>query len=188
MEVELMVRMHPADKSVQLGVAVLDSRFGALAGLMTSSSLPKARIFVDQARDMLFEKVANRLAAAAGGYVLLASGDPEPGARWHDWIENLANMFPDLPDGAVLKATQYLRYPKDSNSYDLAKTALFEAFERGIPYYSAGVAWLLDGLTLFADDDPAAKERMQLVHKVALRLDVSQPFTVVRLSDKPKRK
>jgi len=39
-------------------------------------------------------------------------------------------------------------------------------------------------LTLFADEDPEANERMKLVHKVAQRLDVSQAFTVIRLSDK----
>ena len=188
MEVELMVRMHPLDKSIHLGVAVLDSSFGTLAGLMTASSLPKARIFVEQARDLLFAKLNNRLAAAAGGYVLLATGESPRDAAWHNWIENLANSFPDLPDGAVLKATQRLRYPNDHACYDHAKTSLFDAFERGIPYYSAGVAWLLDGLTMFAEEDPEAEERMKLVHKVAQRLDISQAFTVIRLSDKSRRK
>jgi hypothetical protein len=188
MEVELMARMHPLDKSVHLGVAVLDSAFGTLAGLMTASSLPKARIFVEQARDLLFAKMNNRLAAAAGGYVLLATGEPARDAALHNWIENLANWCPDLPDGAVLKATQRLRYPNDDTCYDQAKASLFDAFERGIPYYSAGVAWLLDGLTLFAGEDPEAEERMKLVHKVAQRLDVSQAFTVIRLSDKARRK
>src|SRR5262249_41473671 len=129
MEVELMARIHPLDKTVHLGIAVLDSAFGTLAGLMTASSLPKARIFVDQARDMLFGKMDNRLAAAAGGYVLLGTGEPTRGAEWRSWIENLANWFPDLPDGAVLKATQLLRYPDDDKSYDQARASLFEAFE-----------------------------------------------------------
>jgi hypothetical protein len=180
--------MHPLGKTVHVGVAVLDREFGTLAGLMTASSLPKARIFIDEARDMLFGKMDNRFSAAAGGYVLVATGDPEARPEWHAWIENLAKWFPDLPDGAVLEATKRLRYPHDGNCYDIAKAALFEAFERGIPYYSCGVAWLLDGLTLFAEEDPEAKERMQLVHKVAQRLDISQAFTVIRLSDKARRK
>jgi hypothetical protein len=78
--------------------------------------------------------------------------------------------------------------PRSGCGYDQAKASLFDAFERGIPYYSAGVAWLLDGLTLFAGEDPEAEERMKLVHKVAQRLDVSQAFTVIRLSDKARRK
>jgi hypothetical protein len=187
MEVELMARIHPLGKSVHLGVAVLDSAFGTLAGLMTASSLPKARMFVEQARDLLFDKLNNQLAAAAGGYVLLATGEPARDAAWHNWIETLANRFPDLPDGAVLKAAQRLRYPNDNACYDQAKASLFDAFERGIPYYSAGVAWLLDGLTLFAEEDSEANERMKLVHKVAQRLDVSQAFTVIRVTDRALR-
>lgn len=187
-DVELMVRMHPLGKSVSIGVVVLDSEFGTLAGLMTSSTLPKARIFVDQARDLLFGKMVNRLAAAAGGYVLVATSDAEVDPEWHAWIENLANWFPDLPDGAVLEATRRLRYPHDEKCYDIAKARLFEAFDRGIPYFSVGVAWLLDGLTLFSDEDPEAKERMQIVHRVAQRLDVAQAFTVVRLSDKARQR
>ena len=186
-EVELMVRMHPADKTVQASIAVLDSEFGTLAGLMTASTLPKARIFVDQAYDMLMRNVTNRLAAAAGGYVLVASGGSDAHPDWQQSIDNLANSF-DFPDGPVLKATRYLRYPQGKGCYDVAKAALFEGFERGIPYYSAGVAWLLDGLTSFADEDAEANKRMKLVHKVAQRLDVSQAFTVIRVSDRVRPK
>ena len=185
--VELMVRMHPADKTVHASVAVLDSEFGTLAGLMTASTLPKARVFVDQAYDMLLRKVTNRLAATAGGYVLVATGGSDTHPEWQQWIDNLANSF-EFSDGAVLKATRYLRYPEGKGCYDLAKAALFKAFERGIPYYSAGVAWLLDGLTLFAGEDAEANKRMKLVHKVAQRLDVSQPFTVICVSDKVRTK
>ncbi len=64
-----------------------------------------------------------------------------------------------------------------------AKASLLEAFDRGIPYYSAGVSWLLDGLTQFADD-VAVAEKMKRVHRVALRLDVSQAFTVIRTSER----
>jgi hypothetical protein len=185
---ELLVRLRPADKAVQLGLAILDKDFGTLAGLMTASSLPKASIFVEQARGMLFEKMLNPLAAAAGAYVLLSAGETESQPEWHRWIDNLANNFADLPDGAVLQATKLLRYSLDDGSYDAAKASLFKAFDRGIPYYSAGVAWLLDGLTLFAEEDPLAKQKMQKVQLVAQRLDVSQAFTVIRLIDKQKRK
>lgn len=185
-EVELMVRIRPIERSVHLGVAVLDKAFGTLAGFMTASALPKARIFVNRASGMLFEKPINCLAAAAGGYVLLATGEEEKDQEWHHWIDNLAKSFPSIPDGAVLKARQYLRFPRNSESYDAAKASLFDAFDRGIPCYSAGVAWLLDGLTIFANEDLEAKERMRLVHKVAQRLDISQPFTVIRLSNTKK--
>ena len=134
---------------------------------------------------MLFGKMQNPLGAAAGGYVLLAAGDREEN-NWHDWVDNLANWFPEIPDGAVLKASLRLRFPRDKNSAEEARASLLEAFDRGVPYYSTGVSWLLDGLTQFADD-PVVEEKMKIVHRVALRLDLSQAFTVVRISDRKKR-
>jgi hypothetical protein len=184
--VEMLVRLHPLEKAVHIGVAVLDSQFGTLAGMMTASTLPQAKIVVEQASSALFGKYRNRLAAAAGGYVLLATGGSE-NRYWHSWIENLYGKFPDLPDGAVLAASLRLLHPQDKSSYDEARAALFEAFDRGIPYFSAGVARLLDGLTLFAADSAEAKEKMTLVQRVAQRLDLSQAFTVIRLSNKAKR-
>jgi hypothetical protein len=185
--VEMMVRLQPMEKTVQIGVAVLDSEFGTLAGLMTTSTLPKAKIVVEQAHELLFEKGNNPLAAAAGGYILLATSGPEEHPAWHGWIDNLYHRFPTLPDGAVLKASLRLLYPTDQCSYDDARAALFTAFDRGIPYFSAGVARLLDGLTLFAADDSEAKEKMTRVQRIAQRLDLSQAFTVIRLNDRAKR-
>jgi hypothetical protein len=184
--VEMMVRLHPLEKTVHIGVAVLDSEFGTLAGLMTTSTLPQAKIVVEQAHQLLFNKFSYPLAAAAGAYVLLATGGSEEHPEWHGWIENLYKGFPKLPDGAVLEASRRLLYPQDESSYDEARAALFEAFDRGIPYFSAGVARLLDGLTLFAADFLEAQEKMLLVQRVAQRLDLSQAFTVIRLSDKAK--
>jgi hypothetical protein len=156
-----------------------------MAGLMTASTLPKAVVAVKQARDLLFGKMEHPLAAAAGGYVLLAAGDREDDS-WHGWIDNLANWFPNIPDGAILKASLRLRFPKSETSAEEARVSLLDAFDRGIPYYSAGVSWLLDGMTQFADD-PAVADKMKLVHRVALRLDGTQAFTVVRISDRTKR-
>ena len=62
-EVELMARLRPDDRSLNVGVAVVDPVFGPLAGLMTASTLPKARIFVEQAQSMLFDKTENPLAS-----------------------------------------------------------------------------------------------------------------------------
>lgn len=183
--VQVMVRMEPRQGDIRIGVIVEDPDFATMAGLMSASALPKAVIAVRQARDMLFGKMQNPLGAAAGGYVLLAAGDREEN-NWHDWVDNLANWFPEIPDGAVLKASLRLRFPRDKNSAEEARASLLEAFDRGVPYYSTGVSWLLDGLTQFADD-PVVEEKMKIVHRVALRLDLSQAFTVVRISDRKKR-
>ena len=154
-----------------------------MAGLMTASTLPKATVAVRQAYGMLFEKMTNPLGAAAGAYVLLAAGGDREHRDWHSWIDNLSNWFPHIPDGAILKGSLRLRFPKNSNSTVEARTALVEGFDRGIPYYSAGVFWLLDGLTAFADDE-VVQNKMRIVQRVAHRLDLSQAFTVVRLGQK----
>jgi len=182
---QVMVRMDPKQHDIGIGVLVEDPDFAPMAGLMTASTLPKAAVAVNQARDLLFGKMLHPLGAAAGGYVLLAAGDREDDS-WHAWIDNLANWFPDIPDGAILKASLCLRFPKSKSSAEEARSSLLEAFERGIPYYSAGVSWLLDGLTQFADD-PAVEEKLKIVHRVALRLDLSQAFTVIRASDRKKQ-
>ena len=63
-----------------------------------------------------------------------------------------------------------------------ARDALFKAYGRGLPFFSAGVRWLLNGLTIFADDDDTeAREMAKRVHRVSLRTDMSQPFTVIRM-------
>jgi hypothetical protein len=183
--VQVMVHMEPRQADIRIGVIVEDPDFAPMAGLMTTSTLPKAIVAVRQARDLLFGKMENPLGAAAGGYVLLAAGDREDDS-WHGWIDNLANWFPNIPDGAILKASLRLRFPKSESSAEEARVSLLDAFDRGIPYYSAGVSWLLDGMTQFADD-PAVADKMKLVHRVALRLDVTQAFTVVRISQRAKR-
>jgi hypothetical protein len=182
---QMMVRMHPLEGNVQIGVLVQDPDFASMAGLMTASTLPKATIAVKQASHMLFGKMLHPLGAAAGGYVLLAAGEREA-SDWHGWIDNLDAWFPDIPDGAILKASLRLRFPKTKDAPAEARAALLKAFDRGIPYYSAGVSWLLDGLTAFADD-PTVEEKMKTVQRVSLRLDLSQAFTVIRISDKVKR-
>jgi hypothetical protein len=182
---QIMVRIDPRQDDIRIGVIVEDPDFAPMAGLMTASTLSRAAVAVNQARDLLFGKMLHPLGAAAGGYVLLAAGDREDDS-WHAWIDNLANWFPDIPDGAILKASLRLRFPKSRSSAEEARSSLLDAFDRGIPYYSAGVSWLLDGLTQFADD-PAVEEKLKIVHRVALRLDLSQAFTVIRVSDRKKQ-
>ena len=183
--VQMMVRRSPHDGRVQIGTIVEDPDFGTMAGLMTASTLPQAAIAARQAHGLLFGKMMRPLAAAAGGYVLLAAGAGGD-EDWHGWIDNLDHLFPSIPDGAILKASLRLRFPRDKGAPAQARAALLDAFERGIPYYSAGVSWLLDGLTTFADD-PEVEEKMKMVQRVAWRIDLSQAFTVIRIGDKVRR-
>jgi hypothetical protein len=178
--VELMLRIRPSEGTAQIGLAVLDEEFGSLSGLMTTSTLPQAAVAVKQAQNMLFAKMQNPLAAVAGGYILLSTADSNE-HDWHRWIENLERRFPGIPDGAILKGSLRLRCPHGNKSAPMeARASFLEAYSRGIPYFSAGVSWLLDGLTLFADDRGIAAKTKR-VQRVAQRMDVSQAFTVIKL-------
>jgi hypothetical protein len=179
---QVLVRFDPETLAVRIGVAVEDSAFAAIIGMMTTSALPKAATLARQARGLLQGKQFHPLAAAAGGYVLVASGDP--GEDWAGWINNLSNWFPYIPDGAILRGAMLLRYPKDESSYDEARKSFLDGFERGLPYYSAGMTWLVDGLLAFADEDPDIERKLRLVRQVGQHLDSTQPFTVLNLKQR----
>jgi hypothetical protein len=148
---------------------------------MTLGALPTAERLFDQARGMLFEKRANPLGAAGGGYVLLGTEDSSQQKDWHLWISNLMNLFHWLPDGAIQHGWLKLRHRKSSADLDEAREALFTAYRRGLPFYSVGLQWLMDGLTLFAPHDPQAAEMLHNVRRVAWRTNLQEPFTIVRL-------
>jgi Caspase domain len=62
----------------------------------------------DELEDVLLNKVESPLAATVAGTILLR------GRRWdklHSWLRNLANLAPEIPDGAVLWSEQCLRQP-----------------------------------------------------------------------------
>jgi hypothetical protein len=178
--VQVMLRRPSSEGDLQIGVAVADPTFGALSGFMTATTLSKATVAVDEDYAMLFGKLANPLAAAAGGYILVAAGDPKT-QDWPAWLDNLEAWFPALPDAAVLRGSLLLRTARDQADLDKAREAFLHAFERGIPYFSLGVSWLLDGLTVFSDH-PGVRSRGEKVQQVAKRLDLSQAFTVIRVS------
>jgi hypothetical protein len=136
------------------------------------------------ALDMLFEKFSNPLGAAAGGYLLLGAMRPDEEGdrpRWHDWIRNLMNYFEWLPDGAIQYAWLKLRQGELERNRQEARAALFEAYNRGLPYYSLGLRWLVDGLTLLGEDDDEAKQRLRMVQEVAWHADMSNLFTALTM-------
>jgi hypothetical protein len=150
---------------------------------MTQGALPTAeRLFNQaQAEDALLEKHSNPLGAAAGGYVLLGTEHSSEPKEWHRWVSNLMNGFDWLPDGAIQHAWLKLRHRQSPDDLDEAHYALLDAYRRGLPFYSVGLQWLIDGLTLFAARDNDAAEMLQNVHRVAWRTNLQEPFTIVRL-------
>jgi hypothetical protein len=174
------------DASGRAAVTIQDPRMGALMAYMRQGQLPKASaLLTDRARDMLFAKMSNPLAATAGAYVLLATeGTPEE-KSWHQWIRNLRNWHKWLPDGAILHAWLLLKHQSSDEDVDEALKALLEGFDRGLPFFTNGVRVLLDGLTMFSktngETDQEVTKREAAVRRVARRLNHRQPFTSVLL-------
>jgi hypothetical protein len=165
----------------RLSATVRDPKFATLLGYLAGGRLVEAQAIVaEAARDALFEKFANPYAAAAGGYVLLATETDfaAKDAPWRQWLANLDQGFPWLPDGAVLHGYSLIQTGGEG-----ARAKLLEAYERGVPVYTEGLRRLRDGLTFVLDDDPEgrAKAAYDVVNEIAGRCDAQQAFTCLRL-------
>lgn len=178
---QVLVRKRAAEEDPAITVTIRDSLIGSALGYMTQGALPTAARLFDQAREILFMKQSNPLGAAGGGYVLLGTERSSEPKDWHRWINNLMNRFDWLPDGAIQHGWLKLRHRESSDDLDEARAALFTAYRRGLPFYSVGLQWLVDGLTLFASHDKAAAEMLENVHRVASRTNLQEPFTIVQL-------
>ncbi len=157
-------------------VSVDDPYFSTIFAYLSAGSLPQAEAILREAEKMLFEKIANPYAAAAGAYVLINRGVPEQDADWPRWVENLSNWFPWLPDGAVTLG--WLRLAQ--GQHNEAKQRFMEAYNRGVPLFSLGVRKLLEGLQMF-DDNEHCKELARSVQMTARRTNMSECFTVTLL-------
>jgi hypothetical protein len=134
----------------RLTVVVRDELVAPALAYMESGDLLAAQTARDEllgrAEGMLFYKVTNPYAAAAGGYILLRTADWQ---RLHEWPRNLADWFEWLPDGAVIRAWQLLRQRPSAKSRDEARAYLLKAAGRGVPVFAEGLRLLVDGLTLY---------------------------------------
>jgi hypothetical protein len=182
--IEVLVRRHPLPGEAVLAMSPRDPTIGSALGYMGSGSLANARVIFDRALAMLYGKQINPFGAAAGGYVLLATDLGERDQPWHQWIENLAEWFDWLPDGMILLGRLRLKHRRNAEDVIGARRAMFAAYDRGLPFYSLGLQWLVDGLSLLATDDPESRRRLANVQRVTWRANLQQPFTTIRLRDK----
>lgn len=83
------------------------------------------------ARNALQQKVQSPLAATVAALILLRAGRRD---MLHDWLRNLAEWFPELPDGPVLWVEQLLREAPAAPPLDAIQQWLAELAMRGLPY------------------------------------------------------
>jgi hypothetical protein len=109
---------------------------GIAAGLWriynVSNAATAAQWLQDQqlAERLLYEKFESPLAASIASLVLLRANRFD---LMHDWVRNLANWYPEIPDGAVLWAEQVLRRSRTPDALREAARYLLMLDERGLP-------------------------------------------------------
>lgn len=96
---------------------------------------------------LLSEKAESPLAAAIAALVLLRAGRLD---LLHDWLRNLANWFPELPDGATLWSEQLLRKSRGPDAIVEAAQYTMHLAERGLPVLAETVSYTARHLELLA--------------------------------------
>lgn len=178
--VEVLVNLIQSPNGSPIVVTVRDRQIGAGLAYMAAGALAKAaRVFRD-VQAMLQAKLVNPFSAAAGAYILIGTEMGKEPHIWDPWLENLRNLFPHYSDGSVLWASRQLRTAQSDSEIRLARQGFVEACERGLPIFTLGLSWLVDGLSQFPEDNECATW-LERVRKVALRVDMRQPFVVLRL-------
>lgn len=168
--------------------AVHDTLLSAIVGYLTQGSIQNARLVLQPARDMLYEKVANPLGAAAGAYTMVLCHLDRSDTAWHHWVVNLRDHFAWLPDGAIALAKLRLNFQTSDADVEEALDNALEAYRRGLPFYSMGLRCLLDVLTAFHDDEDFAHRHDEIRHcltrvrAIARRTNFQQTFTSLLLS------
>jgi hypothetical protein len=181
--IELAIDKSPVARPFRTSVTVRDPEIFALLAYMKSGSLSRAARVAEAQPDhwveLLRDKQANPLAAAAAGYALLGATTAGARERWYPWLKNLCRWFPWLPDGAVLEGRRLLMSAKNGSEIAEARKHFELAFERGLPFFSQGLAWLLEGLRYFEAEDAELAKAAELVRVIALRSSPREVFTTL---------
>jgi hypothetical protein len=159
---------------------------------MQRGEMSLAKSFAEQ---LLRQKLLDPPAAAVGGYYLLRVRDV---ARLHDWAENLANWFPWMADGAIIRAWQLIdevrrRHEQVALELGPVRDRLLEAVARGLPLYTEGLRLLRDGLMLIENTVANGPSVGHALEQVNAYTEASDPaasattFTGMR-PDKPAAK
>ncbi|MFF5445582.1 hypothetical protein [Streptomyces sp. NPDC012888] len=177
-EAEVLVNLRQSPTGSAVAVAVRDPALGPALAYMAQGALDTAARLCPDPAPLVASAHPEPLAAAAAGYVLAGTAHPGRGADPPPWLDALADGFPWLPDGAVLRAVHRLR----RNPPDLrpAREELIAAFDRGVPVYTLGLAWLAEGFSAFPED-PACARRLDAVHRLSWLADMREPFLILDL-------
>ena len=155
---ELVVRSDAANSGrplVKVRVRTLSSTADAVGAYVNRGDLHSAAVLADWAENseaLLSQKQENPFAAAVGAYLLLRLRRFD---LLHDWTLNLANWFPEISDGSVIRAWHQI-YTGGSESE--IRELLFRAAQGKLPVFTEGLRLLSDGARLLGADSKQAVE------------------------------
>ncbi len=190
-----LIRPSAVDREApgHLTVSVHDRRWFGLLEFLASGRLTRTGDMFDAVLEherpedlydpevALHGKVKGPLVAVAGGILLIARAQSTERQKWDEWLENLSQWFPGIPDGATLLGCRRVEQARDLGELEEAYFHLREGVARGIPFFSPTIQMLAVALAQIGDDIPEADDLRRYIAPVASRVAPDQPFTVIRL-------
>ena len=189
---------------VGLRITVDDPSVASILGFLQSGDLDSAERIIRQSIEYLHDKHINPYAAAAAAYALVhAQGAVDLSEPWPRWIRNLCDAYPDIPDGPILLATLLLQRNGERSlghggkTSEQIQTGLHECRELlvravccGPPVFRLGLKLLAQNIDIVRglereraldDPSPTLGRAAALARWMSLRVDTTQPFTVLRI-------
>jgi hypothetical protein len=139
---------------VTVRVTTTNDLADALGAYMQRGDLHAAAAMTDwaeHAEDLLEAKISDPFAATVGAYLLLRLRRFD---LMHDWTRNLADRFPDIVDGAVIRAWHLIHVKGDAKEI---QALLKRAFDSFLPIFTEGLRLLNEGLQVLGDSEATAK-------------------------------
>jgi hypothetical protein len=169
-------------------LTVRDEFVGSMIMYLSNGQIADAAAVLAEANrdglieDLVSEKLDNPFAACAAAYVGFATLPPGETPPWTNWLGNLMDQFEWLPDGAVIRAAYLQKTAKVRTDLDTSLDVFKTAYRRGIPFYTAGLQHLMNGLYTFSGSDAEAKAMHDKVAALACRVDPNRAFTQITIT------
>lgn len=174
-QVELLADAAPPRRGTHLAACAVSRHWRPMLAFLGRRAFPEAGAALRAlgpypVQNAVLGKLTNPLAAICGALVAVATRQTGSLGIPDDWLENLCDWFPTLPDGAVILARHRLMQ-------GLGADALLEtALSRGTPVTSLAVDWLSEAMAMTGH--PRAAE----ARETAMACDPTRTFTVLHLA------
>jgi hypothetical protein len=186
----LLVDRMAISSEPMTSVIVEDKNWTSLLGFLASREMLAGEVFLKRELNQtaiaaMGDKVSNPLAAVAGALIAVAASNPDIEKTWDPWLLNIANWFPFVPDGPIVLGRRLFMRARTKEQIDEARRWFMIGFERGVPFYSLTVDWLVRGLESLPGEDPALATMQRAARQLVGRVDPTHAFTVIRLGGMP---